>query len=143
MKLISAHCACGMLLVITLSPLGLCAQPPPSISFEKPVRLPARAHPQTVLIYDLNHDGKNDILIANTDSSNLCVYLGDGKGGFSAAKGSPFPAGPSPNDLAIGDFNGDGNPDVAIANHGEKRVTVLLGDGKGGFSFAPGSPFQV
>src|SRR5205085_7861549 len=107
------------------------------------VHLPAGSHPQTVLIADLNHDGNNDILIANNGSSNLSVYLNDGKGSFFAAKGSPFPAGPCPNDLAIDDFNRDGNPDVAIANHGAKLVTVLLGDGKGGFSFAPGSPFKV
>jgi hypothetical protein len=107
------------------------------------MHLPTGSDPQTVLIADLKHNGSRDLLIANSASSNLTVYLGDGKGGFVPAKGSPFPAGPAPNDLALGDFNGDGHLDVAIANHGVKVVTVLPGDGRGGFSLAPGSPFAV
>ena len=69
--------------------------------------------------------------------------LGDGKGGFTPAKGSPFPSGPNPNDIAIGDFNRDGRLDLAFANHEEKYLTVLLGDGHGGFTAAPNSPFAV
>jgi len=45
--------------------------------------------------------------------------------------------GSSPNAVAIGDFNGDGKQDLAVA---EKRmsgiVSILLGDGMGGFSSA-------
>jgi hypothetical protein len=114
-----------------------------SISFQKPIHLRTGSQPQSVLILDVNHDGKNDIVIGNVGSSNISVYLGDGKGGFTAVPGSPFSAGPVPNDLAVGDFNGDGNPDLAVANHSVKLVTVLLGNGHGGFSLAPGSPFSV
>jgi len=92
---------------------------------------------------DVNRDGSADILVANGGSGNVSVYLGDGKGGFSQPNGSPFSTGQNPTDIAPGDFNGDGNLDVAIANHGAKLVTVLLGNGKGQFSFAPGSPFNV
>jgi hypothetical protein len=130
------------LLVVGLSACYVSLGQPVPLVFQKPVHLSSGSLPQTVLIADVNHDGNNDILIAN-GNNKLSVYLGDGKGHFVAAKGSPFKAGPSPNDLAIGDFNGDNNPDVAIANHGEKLVTILSGDGKGGFSFAPGSPFTV
>jgi hypothetical protein len=114
-----------------------------ALSFRAPVRLRVGTHPVSVMIADVNKDGKPDLIVANGGSGNLSVYLGDGKGGFTQAKGSPFPAGPNASDVALGDFNGDGNLDVAIANHGVKLVTVLLGDGKGGFSFAPGSPFSV
>ena len=127
-----------------LALLSLAAQAESAtLSFRDPVRLPTGSHPQTVLICDVNHDGKNDILVANSGSSNLCVFLGDGKGGFTPAPGSAFAAGPEPNDLAIADFNGDGHPDVAVANHGNRVVTVLLGNGHGAFSFGPGSPFSV
>jgi len=114
-----------------------------ALSFRPPVHLPAGTQPLSVMLADVNRDGNLDILVANQASSNLSVWLGEGKGNFRQAKGSPFPAGPSPNDLALGDFNGDGHIDAAIANHGVKLVTVLLGDGGGGFSFAPGSPFAV
>ena len=107
------------------------------------IRLPVGTHPDIVSVADVNKDGNFDILVANGGSGNVSVYLGDGKGGFSQPNGSPFSAGQNPTDLATGDFNGDGNLDVAIANHGVKLVAVLLGNGKGQFSFAAGSPFSV
>src|SRR5207237_6957740 len=64
-------------------------------------------------------------------------------GRFSQPYGTPFSAGQNTTDIGTGDFNGDGNLDIAIANHCVKFVTVLLGNGKGQFSFAPGSPFTV
>ena len=114
--------------------------PPP---FQAPIHLSVGTHPVSVTIADVNKDGNQDILVANSTSGDLSVYLGDGKGGFSQAPGSPFPAGPNPSDIAVGDFNGDGNLDVAVANHAVKLVTVLLGNGNGQFSLAPGSPFSV
>jgi hypothetical protein len=107
------------------------------------IHLPVGTHPSMLSIADVNRDGNVDILVANGGSGNVSVYLGDGKGGFSQPNGSPFSAGQNPTDLTTGDFNADGNLDVAIANHGVKLVTVLLGNGKGQFSFAPGSPFSV
>ena len=59
---------------------------------------------------------------------------------FTAASGSPFGAGSSPASMAVGDFNGDGKPDLAIAD-ATGDVTVLLGNGSGGFTAASGSPF--
>src|SRR5207247_6054553 len=111
-----------------------------------PVRamhLPVGTYPLMLSIAAANRDGNVDILVANGGSANVSVYLGDGKGGFSQSNGSPYSAGQNPTDIATGDFNGDGNLDIAIANHGVKLVTVLLGNGKGQFSFAPGSPFNV
>lgn len=99
--------------------------------------------PGSVEIADLNGDGYPDIIVANEQSNDVTILLGDGKGGFKEAKGSPSPAGHNPNDIAIGDFNGDGKLDLAFANHDEKRLTVLLGDGRGGFTPAPNSPVAV
>src|SRR5437899_659498 len=89
------------------------------------MRLPAGTHPTMLSIADINKDGNPDVLVANGGSGNVSVYLGDGKGGFSQASGSPFPAGQNCADIATGDLNGDGNLDIAIANHGVKFVTVL------------------
>ena len=61
---------------------------------------------------------------------------------FTAAPGSPFTLGTKPMSVAVGDLNGDGKPDLAIAN-GDGTVTVLLGNGAGGFAAAPGSPFAA
>lgn len=99
--------------------------------------------PGIVAIVDVNGDRKLDIVVANERSGDASVLLGDGKGGFSPAPGSPVPAGDSPNDIAVGDFNRDGRPDLAFANHDTQHLTVLLGNGGGEFVPAPGSPVSV
>jgi len=114
----------------------------PDVPF-RAIHLAVGTHPDMVNTTDVNKDGHLDILAANSDSNNVSVYLGDGKGGFSPASGSPFPAGQNPSDIAVADFNGDDNLDIAVSNHGVKTVTVLLGKGKGQFALAPGSPFNV
>ncbi|HEY0347576.1 MAG TPA: VCBS repeat-containing protein [Pyrinomonadaceae bacterium] len=114
----------------------------PDVPF-RAIHLAVGAHPDMVNTTDVNKDGHLDILAANSDSNNVSVYLGDGKGGFSPAPGSPFPAGQNPSDIAVADFNGDDSLDIAVSNHGVKTVTVLLGNGKGQFALAPGSPFNV
>ncbi len=62
-------------------------------------------------------------------------------GGLSFRLVKTFPAGKNPSAIAIGDFNGDGKPDLVVANSGSNDVSVLLGDGKGGF--APAVNFPV
>src|SRR5438309_1242395 len=115
----------------------------PDSSPFRAMHLPAGTHPSMLSIADVNRDGNADILVANGGSGDVSVYLGDGTGGFSQPNGSPYSAGQNPTDIATGDFNGDGNLDIAIANHGVKLVTVLLGNGKGQFQSAPGSQFSV
>lgn len=120
------------------------AQAPPShpLSFRE-ASIAVGKGPRFVVAADLNHDGKVDLVVANADSENLTVLLGDGRGRFEQAKGSPVPAGHLPNDIAIADMNHDGNPDLVIANHQSPYIRILLGDGKGAFQPAPGSPFDV
>ena len=104
---------------------------------------PVGKAPAAIAIADVNHDGKPDIIVANTDDQTLSVLLGDGKRHFAPAPGSPFPCGENPNDIAVADMNGDDNPDLVIANTGTPYLTILLGDGKGGFKPSPHSPFAT
>src|ERR1017187_1516271 len=101
----------------------------------------AGSGPSSVAVGDFNGDGKPDLAIADYNGDNVTVLLGAGTGRFTAAPSSPFPAGSQPISVAVGDFNGDGKLDVAIANYNSNNVTVLLGDGAGGCTAAPGSPF--
>jgi hypothetical protein len=97
--------------------------------------------PEGVAVGDLNADNKQDVAVANFGSANVSVFLGDG-GGLSPAPGSPFASGGiGPIPVAVGDFNGDNKPDVAVANRLSDNVSVLLGSGNGALSPAPGSPF--
>lgn len=120
---------------------GSQAQPP--VLFHPPRHIPVGRQPVHVELADVNADGKLDILVANSQDGTITVLLGDGRGGVSPAPGSPFAAGPEPNDIAVADFNHDGHLDLAIANHTVPQFTLLLGDGKGGFHPATGSPFTI
>ena len=106
-------------------------------------RIELTEKPFSIEIADLNNDKINDLVITNGEDSSITVLLGTGKGNFREAKGSPFRAGYMPNDIAIADFNKDGIPDLALANHDRKYLTVLTGDGKGAFTPLTGSPFHV
>jgi uncharacterized protein (TIGR03437 family) len=100
-------------------------------------------NPYSVAVGDFNGDGIKDLVTANTASNNVTVLLGNGSGGFTAAPGSPFAVGTNPESVVVADFNGDGIQDLATANFNSDNVTVLLGNGTGGFTPAPGSPFAV
>src|SRR5581483_8273043 len=104
---------------------------------------PAAAYPAGASIGDLavgdfNGDRHPDLVTANdTDLSypylpanSVTLLLGHGDGTFTSA--APVPAGTFPDALAVGDFNGDGRPDLAAADGNVATVTALLGDGSGG-----------
>ena len=99
--------------------------------------------PGSIEAADFNHDGILDLAVTGESDSSVTILLGKGHGEFCQAEGSSFYAGNAPNDIAVGDFNKDGNLDLAFANHDRKYLTVLLGNGKGGFGPAEGSPFSV
>jgi hypothetical protein len=105
--------------------------------------IPVGKGPGFIAIADLNHDGKLDLLVANIEDGTISVLLGDGQRHFTPAPGSPFPCNPNPTVIAVADMNGDGNPDLVIANHQTPYITILLGDGKGGFKPSPHSPFAT
>ena len=95
-------------------------------------------YPEALAVADFNGDGKLDIAVAITSGAgpgNLSILLGNGDGTFTAA---PSPAtGSWPVSVVVGDFNGDGIPDLAVANGWPttgNTLTILLGDGKGGFT---------
>ena len=92
---------------------------------------------------DFNGDLKTDMAIANAGSDNVTILLGDGQGGFSQPAGSPVSVGAKPQGIATGDFNQDGKMDLAVASVNGMNVSVLLGNGQGGFTAASYSPISV
>jgi hypothetical protein len=114
----------------------------PPVAFDRIV-LSTGHGPASIAVADLNHDHHPDLIVANFADGTLTVFLGDGKNRFAPAPGSPFACGPSPNDIAVADLNGDGPLDLIVANTETPYITVLLGDGHGSFVPSPHSPFAT
>jgi hypothetical protein len=79
----------------------------------------------------------------DTSNSNVLVgsaSLGTGTGNLSFLNPSNPATGNHPSSLAVGDFNGDGNLDLAVTNQQDNTVTILLGNGDGTFTSAPVNP---
>jgi FG-GAP-like repeat/FG-GAP repeat len=91
---------------------------------------------QGFAIADMNRDGHPDIILPPPRKAVTplpMIYLGDGKGDWSLWRDAKFPSLPYDyGDVRVGDFNGDGIPDLAFGVH-LRGLIVLLGDGKGGF----------
>jgi hypothetical protein len=133
----------ALLLSLTLPLLGVAGQSPNHGGQFSEMTIRVGTGPKWISVADVNHDGNPDLVVANADSGTVTVLLGNGRGQFHEPAGSPFVAGHVPNDIAIADMNGDGNPDRVIADHQSPFLSILLGDGKGGFHSAPGSPVDV
>ena len=96
----------------------------------------AGSQPWSVGTADFNGDGKADAVATNLSGTagGLGFFAGNGTGGFGARVGVAIGAGTGASALTIGDFNGDGKQDVAVAStSGSTTVNVLLGNGDGTF----------
>jgi hypothetical protein len=94
---------------------------------------PTGINPQAVAEGDFNNDGIPDIALTNSGGNTITILLGTGGGTFTAANCANCVTDSSPQGIAVGDFNQDGNLDIAVANSGSGTVSVYLGNGNGTF----------
>jgi hypothetical protein len=132
-KLLSAGVA-AFALLLALPASALPSGPPPAAN--------------QMIVADFNHDGIPDALVPSSSGSYFTLSLGSVPyGTFSpVAKLVPYPSGCTalvPQGVVVGDFNGDGFPDLAMTCTGSPTATdlytiyVLLGNGDGTFTASP------
>src|SRR5664279_6420522 len=74
-------------------------------------------------------------------SNKVGVLRGNGDGTFKPQVA--YAVGAAPSAVVIADFNGDGKPDVAVANFKDSKVSVLFGNGDGTLQTAVHYPVGV
>ena len=108
-------------------------------TFQTAIDLPSGVAPNMLAIADLNGDGKPDIAATNNGDATVGVYINNSTpGNINFAAQVAYPVGLNPAGVVSGDFNHDGNIDLAVLNNGDyftfsspTTITVLLGNGDG------------
>jgi len=99
--------------------------------------------PHRIVASDLDADGDADLAAAG-QGGHVSVLLGDGSGGFGTA--TTYTIGFASFGIAVRDLDGDGDRDLAVvsyANASAGGVSILLGDGSGGFGAATHYPVGI
>ena len=96
-------------------------------------------NPVDLVVGDFNNDGAPDIATANSGVNHISVLINDGSGGFDSHQnirvnfgGNDRPV--HPDSITTADYTGDGNLDLAVASSRDDQISLLWGDGNGGFN---------
>ncbi len=118
-------------------------------SFRLAVNYGAGTQPRSVAVADFNGDGLDDVALADESSSDgqgsVTVLLGNGDGTFGTA--AAYGVGNLATSISVAEFNGDGKPDLVVANFTDNTISVLDGVGDGSFqmvgNYSVASPRSV
>jgi uncharacterized protein (TIGR03437 family) len=114
--------------------------------FSEPVNINTEPSPTALAIADFNGDGLSDLAVGagplappdpTQSNYSLTIHLSDGAGGFAAPRRFGFTTKPGsfPSQIEVGNFNGDGNLDLAIMGS-LGPVVIFTGDGSEGFTIS-------
>ena len=137
-------------IALLLAPLAVCSIAQQSALFPGPYAEVVGNWAVAPVVTDLDGDGQLDVV--SVSGPSMTVSIAYGLGGFDFSEPETHATGPYnppdypyPWDVAVGDFNEDGKPDLAVANGYMATVGVLL-QGDGGFGgatqFAVGSGYS-
>jgi hypothetical protein len=97
------------------------------------------SNPRGVALADLNHDGKLDMVVTDSNTNAISIFLGNGDGTFQSPV-TYSTAGSYPDAVAVGDVNGDGKLDVVTIDFSSEDISVFPGNGDGTFGKASKFP---
>lgn len=89
---------------------------------------------RALALADFDHDGDLDVVMVNSVLANIELALGNGNGTFAAATSVALAVGFDPRGIVATDLDGDGDLDLAVTSGSTGSVSILLGDGLGGFA---------
>ena len=108
------------------------------------------SQPRSFVIDDFNNDNRMDIVIANSGTHNIGIFLGHGNISFTNQVTYSTGEYSFPYSVAAGDLNNDNRLDIVVANYGSDNIGIFLGYGNGSFAnqttyFLPlkSSPYSV
>jgi hypothetical protein len=99
------------------------------ITFTPQFAFTAGLNPRTVTTADINGDGRMDLIVANNGDSTISVRLNTTPpGAFTAsfAAQQTFAAGAHPYSNRVADIDGDGRPDIIVANQSGSTISILF-----------------
>lgn len=108
-------------------------------TFRAGINLSTGPSSSNVVAADFNHDGKLDLLVA-TVGAEIIFFPGNGDGTFGSRIQSSFKV-QNPFIAGIGDFDHNGQLDIAVADSRKKKIEIALGVGDG--TFRDGGPYFV
>jgi hypothetical protein len=112
-------------------------------SFTTTAEIPVGTFPRAIAVDDLNGDGSLDLAVVNMWTDSISILIGDGFGGFDSAPEIMLNGDGeerAPTAIVAVDLDLDGDADLAVANGATDSMSVLLGDGQGGFITAGDVP---
>jgi hypothetical protein len=98
---------------------------PGNISFGARVNFAVGSVPYSIAIGDLDRDGKADLAVTNISNNTVSVLRNTTNGGISFAARVMYATGEVPYAIALGDVNGDANPEMVVANYTSSSVSVF------------------
>ncbi len=89
------------------------------------------SHPHSVVVSDVNNEGHPDIVVPNSGTNNIGIFLRHGNDSFIDQMTYSTGSGSVPYAVTIADFNNDRRMDTAVANFDTNYIGVFLGTGNG------------
>jgi hypothetical protein len=95
--------------------------------------LVSSSQPRSIAVGDFNNDRYIDIVVANTGTHTIGIFIAKGNGTFANQQTFSTGAQSTPYSIGVSDFNNDNHLDIAVANYGMNTIGIFLGNGNGTF----------